>query len=223
LGISSSSSSSSVNVASKQKKKRSLDDLETASTVSAPAPLASPKTISACTQPKGNLSLIERLQGHTDASVRARQLICSVPLALRNVIVGVVTLGFYYALHPRRTKFSAMWRDGFTKGDKLRGSALAWAGKLGLSDEYQNALADDILAFFKSCWTEVDEEKERLKAARLAEKEALKKKNAKKKPKSQPQVQSKAQPTTVSVAAASAAASKGPKKSNSSARLSGKK
>ena len=103
------------------------------------------------------LTLLQRLQGHSPASVQGSALLCSVKPLYRCLIQGIVSLGFYYTTHPRKTRFSSVWREHTLKVDKLRESILHWAGKLCLSTTCQNTLVSNIVTFLLSCWAEGDE------------------------------------------------------------------
>ena len=146
-----SSSSSTVTVKRKQKKQEGVMTkqplLLTATTVNpgpdpAPAPLPPPPRY---------ISLITALQKESPLAILARALVCSAAPILQSSLLAIVTLGFYYSQHARRTTFAKIWRKK-TKIDKIRMSISVWLKFFGMRAVEEEQLLDEVIEFLNLCW-----------------------------------------------------------------------
>ena len=103
------------------------------------------------------LSLLQKLQSSNSSSIKGRQLICSIKPNFRFLLLGIVSLGFYYANHPRRIDLNKVWKHDIIRSEKLKGSIRVWACKLYMSDSSTEKLISDIIDFLLSCWLDNDE------------------------------------------------------------------
>ena len=104
------------------------------------------------------LSLLQKLQSSNSSSIKGRELICSIKPNFRFLLLGIVSLGFYYANHPRRIDLNKVWKHDIIRSEKLKGSIRVWACKLYMSDSSTEKLISDIIDFLLSCWLDNDEE-----------------------------------------------------------------
>ena len=105
-----------------------------------------------------NISMLQKLQSSGNSSEKGRILLCSIHPNFRFLLLGIVSLGFYYAGNPRRMDLNEIWRDGIFRSEKLKGSIRVWACKLSTSLSSTEKLIDDIIDFLLSCWLDSDEE-----------------------------------------------------------------
>ena len=103
------------------------------------------------------LSLLQKLQSSNSSSIKGRELICSIKPNFRFLLLGIVSLGFYYANHPRRIDLNKVWKHDIIRSEKLKGSIRVWACKLYMSDSSTEKLISDIIDFLLSCWLDNDE------------------------------------------------------------------
>jgi JAB1/Mov34/MPN/PAD-1 ubiquitin protease len=101
-----------------------------------------------------SVTLLELLQGPSEAASTGRHLVCCMKPAYRCLALGTATLGFYYSTHTRRVSLGSVWRDGISKSDKLKGSITYWASRLGINSSSQICLVDSIVSFLLLSWSE---------------------------------------------------------------------
>ena len=105
-----------------------------------------------------NISMLQKLQSSGNSSEKGRILLCSIHPNFRFLLLGIVSLGFYYAGNPRRMDLNKIWKDDICRSEKLKGSIRVWACKLSTSLSSTEKLIDDIIDFLLSCWLDSDEE-----------------------------------------------------------------
>lgn len=101
-----------------------------------------------------SLTLLELLQGSSEAAAKGRHLVCCMKPAYRCLVLGTVTLGFYYSTYSRRVNLGSVWKDGILKSDKLKGSITYWAARQGINSSSQNCLVNSIVNFLLLSWSE---------------------------------------------------------------------
>jgi hypothetical protein len=74
----------------------------------------------------------------------------------RCLVLGIITVGFYYSTHNRRTDLESIWRNDISKISKLKSSISVWALKLGVNTSSGDMLVDQIIDFLMCCWKEGD-------------------------------------------------------------------
>jgi hypothetical protein len=84
------------------------------------------------------------------------RLLCSVNPKFRCLVLGIITVGFYYSTQNRRTGLEKIWRNDISKISKLRSSVSVWALKLGVDISSGDMLVDLIIDFLMCCWKEGD-------------------------------------------------------------------
>ena len=105
-----------------------------------------------------DISILQKLQSSSRSSDKGRILLCSIHPNFRFLLLGIISLGFYYAGNPRRMDLNKIWKDDICRSEKLKGSIRVWACKLSTSLSSTEKLIDDIIDFLLSCWVDSDEE-----------------------------------------------------------------
>jgi JAB1/Mov34/MPN/PAD-1 ubiquitin protease len=101
-----------------------------------------------------SVTLLELLQGPSEAAAQGRHLVCCMKPVYRCLALGTATLGFYYSTYCRRVSLGSVWRDGISKSEKLKGSITYWASKLGINSSSQSCFVDSIVSFILLSWSE---------------------------------------------------------------------
>lgn len=101
-----------------------------------------------------SVTLLELLQGSSEAATKGRHLVCCMKPAYRCLVLGTATLGFYYSTYSRRVNLGSVWKDGILKIDKLKGSITYWASRLGINSSSQICLVNSIVNFLLLSWSE---------------------------------------------------------------------
>lgn len=103
------------------------------------------------------LSLLQLLQRPMGSAVIARRLLLRAPPSLRALVLGAVTLGWYYAHNALRIELyakSGMW-NGLSGGEKMLASLqLGWARAGFEAGGAGDAMLAELGEFFAAAWDE---------------------------------------------------------------------